>query len=209
MSLVTPKDVREALEWEPTKDAEAQRLAKIVTGQWEVLTTRLWFERTNYVHRVELDEFEKVIQLPLYPLTALTIVSWADGETEPADFSSPLTLDTDYTQNLDTGEVTILQTHGSNWFFIDWRHPDNWFKFQLTGGYTAASLLTDHVQGEEIKNILLLQAAYVYQRNISDHIIAQSVTLANEGGTASLRSNRYHPEFQDMAQRFRSQFTSG
>ena len=204
MALLATQDVREALGWAPTRDVEAERLAKIVTAQWEAQTKRLWNSRTAYVWRTELDEFEKVVMLPLYPLSTVMLVSWADGEVEPPDFTTPLTRDTDYVINMDTGQVTILQTAGSNWFFIDWRHPDNWLKFELTGGFTPENLLTTHDQGEAIKEALLVQAVYQYERNKRENVIATSVALGgSESGSVGLRSSSVHPLFRDLARTFR------
>jgi len=202
--LVNTQDVRNALGWPPTRDVEAERLGKIVTAQWEVQTKRLWDARIAYAWRTELDEFEKVVMLPLYPLSVAQLVSWADGETEPADFTVTLTRDTDYVIDMDTGQVTILQTAGSNWFFIDWRHPDNWLKFELTGGYNASTLITVHDQGEAIKEALLVQAVYQYERNKRENVIATSVALGGpESGAVGLRNSSVHPLFRDLARTFR------
>lgn len=199
--LVTMQEARRALNWHPDRDAELQSLVLEVSSQWESLSDRLWGYRENYEWTTELPWDEKIINLPLYPLTALTVVSWADGETEPSldDADEVLVLDTDYSVLLNSGEFTSLRSTNRDWFFRDWGGPDQYFKFRMTGGYTAATLL-NHTNGYTIRRALLEQIKYQVQRNTPDRVANTNVAVGE--GSAGLRSSLYHPQFQATAKMF-------
>lgn len=200
--LLNIEDARQAMNWHPDRDAELVPLILEVSSLWESETNRLWGLRTDYDFTTELPWDEKFINLPLYPITSLIVVAWAEGETEPdiTDTDEQLVLNSGYSLIAASGEFTSLRHRGSDWFFKDWGAPDQFFKFRITGGYTIETLQSDHPNGPTIKRALLEQLKYQVQRNTPDRVA--NVNIAVGDGSATLKSNVYHPQFRSAVRTF-------
>jgi len=185
MSLVEVSELRNLLKFDPSLDAELQHHIDVTVEILENKTKRLWALRTNFVVTLRQEgEFESILQIPLYPITALALVRWNKGETPPVDFSAPMAVDTDYIFFSDTGEVELLGT------------PHDFYRAQVTGGYDETTVPA------QVKEAIRLQIAYAAVRENPENIVSVSKTV--DGATASMRNTLYHPRFLSLLKGFRN-----
>lgn len=188
MTLVTTQDVRQALGWEPDRDPDCARLALEITALWEEQTARQWLLRSEEVYIFEPDWNEKRVHLPLYPLTALDVQAWDNYESEPTDWTTTLDVNDDYDVVMSEGVVVLHKSY-------------TYWRFRMSGGFTAASLLTAHPQGYSIRAALLEQLKYQEARNKPEIIAANQVAAGQTN--ANLKTTWYHPTFRAAAAKFR------
>ncbi len=191
--MLTVKELRDALELDPSKDSKLERLRKSVIALFESKTQRLWNHRDGFVQTFNPGPRDVYLFSAIQPIdedtdqvTAFAIKEWdlAQGETKEELDVDP----TDYSLNREKGVIQKIRGN-------DWRQ---FVEITINAGYTAESLDAKYPQ---IKEAMVMQVQYMLTRNAPErlHILTTSI---QRGQFATFLKDAFHPYFTEICKIF-------